>query len=304
MENKVRYTILIIDDDETTHEVFGHYLTLSGYKVLRADNGVDGLALMCEVLPDLVLLDVQMPEMDGFQVLEQSRRDRRLAEIPILMLTSLDRYNLKIKGLEMGADDYIVKPFNRAEILARVKVALRRSSRFNRNSAAISGELSALTLVELLQTMELGRRTCVISLPDIPARIYLEMGEVVRAEQGAFTGYFAFQRMFFLERGRFQVTLEPAYTDLQKEPLAISTLLLTTLSYLDELGAIINPLLGRACLVEAVTDGTYLSAEVLGRLPLPMKDCLCLMQGELKSCAEAMVRGVANGLIRISNDTV
>ena len=259
----MNYTVLIVDDDETTHEVLGEYLILSGYRVLNAYNGLEGLALLREQLPDIALLDVQMPELDGFQTLEQVRRDRKLADIPILLLTSLDRHNLKVKGLEMGADDYITKPFNRAEILARVKVALRRSRRFNRNNAAMSGDLTAIGLAELLQTMELGKRNCTIALPGIPARIFMDQGAVIRAEQGRFNGQAAIQRILFLERGWFEVTLDDLPSDLTGEPMGVTGLLLDTLTYLDELTRILGPLLDNTCLVNSMQEKAFLPANIM-----------------------------------------
>jgi len=300
---RVSYTVLIVDDDDTTHDVLGEYLLLSGYRVLSAYNGIEGLALLRERLPDLVLLDIQMPELDGFQTLDHIRRDHKLNDIPVLMLTSLDRCNLKVKGLEMGADDYITKPFNRAEMLARIKVALRRSHRFSRNNAAIQGELTAINLAELLQTMEVGRRSCSIALPEIPARICLENGEVFLVEQGRFTGLSAMQRIMFLERGRFEVTLDDLPADTDFEPLAVNNLLLDTLTYLDELTKILAPLHDSSCMVESLFETFPLPANIAELLPLPLKDFICLLDGDLKQNSETVVKGIADKLIFTSDDS-
>ena len=122
-----RFCILIIDDDEAAHEVLGEYLELAGFRVLHARDGAEGIQTMEELGPDLALLDVNMPVMDGFKAMEVIGKDRKLRDIPVLFLTSLDRYNLKIKGLELGAEDYIVKPISIGKILARIRAALRRS---------------------------------------------------------------------------------------------------------------------------------------------------------------------------------
>jgi len=302
LRDSVHYTILIIDDDETTHDVLGEYLTLSGYRVLNAYNGLEGLALLREQSPDLALLDVQMPEMDGFQMLEQVRRDRQLADLPILLLTGFDRYNLKVKGLEMGADDYITKPFNRAEILARVKVALRRSHRKSSNNAEISGYLAAIGLAELLQSMALGKRSCTISLLDISARIYMEMGEMVFAEQGNFTGWPALQRIMFMERGRFEVTLDEPPADLKREPMGVNSVLLKIMVFLDELRENLGPLLKGGCMIEEVRgELVHQSQKLVGVLPLSVRDFLCMLEGDLKENSEVLMRGVSDGLIRISD---
>lgn len=300
----MKYTILIVDDDETTHEVLGEYLTLSGYHVLNAYNGLEGLARLRQELPDLVLLDVQMPELDGFQMLEQARRERQLAEIPVLMLTSLDRYNLKVKGLEMGADDYIVKPFNRAEILARIKLSLRRSQRYNRNSAAMNGDLTAISLSELLQTMEMGRRTATILLPEMDARIYMETGAVVRLEQGRFVGKAAMQRILFRERGRFEVRLDALPADLEKVAVGVSSLLLDGLTCLDELHRSLGALQLESMVEEVSGDVVGLSHELDQLLPLSIRDFLTLLEGDLQENGEALVRAINAGTIGIRTATI
>lgn len=300
----MKYTILIVDDDETTHEVLGEYLTLSGYHVLNACNGLEGLARLRQELPDLVLLDVQMPELDGFQMLEQARRERQLAEIPVLMLTSLDRYNLKVKGLEMGADDYIVKPFNRAEILARIKLSLRRSQRYNRNSAAMSGDLTAISLSELLQTMEMGRRTATIMLPEMDARIYMETGAVVRLEQGRFVGKAAMQRILFRERGRFEVSLDDLPVDLEKVAVGVSNLLLDGLTCLDELYRSLGALQLESMVEEVSGDVVDLSHELDQLLPLSIRDFLTLLAGDLQENGEALVRAIDAGTIGLRTATI
>ena len=104
-----RYSILITDDDESTHEVLGEYLELAGFRVLHARDGSIGLEMMEELHAGPRPLDVNMPVMDGFKTMEAIGKDKELRDIPVLFLTSLDRYNLKIKGLELGAEDYIVK---------------------------------------------------------------------------------------------------------------------------------------------------------------------------------------------------
>lgn len=297
-----RYSILVVDDDDATHEVLGSYLEISGYRLRHAGNGAEALQLLHEEVPDLVLLDVQMPELDGFQTLERVRADRRLAETPVLFLTSLDRYNLKVKGLEMGADDYIVKPFNRAEILARIKAALRRCSRFAKANTALSGDVGAITIPELLQTMEIGRRSCCIRFTDLQGSIYLDNGAVAHVSQGSFSGAAALQRILFLEKGRFEVVMGEVPAELPQERLRADYLILDTLTYLDELGTIFGGYDDFGCLVEKV-DGPLAGVpeSVSALLPMPSKLFLALMEGDLKVNAEQFRQAVTEGRIVVSN---
>lgn len=118
--------ILIIDDEEHIVELIRYNLEASGYLTLEAYNGLDGLKLAREEVPDLVLLDLMLPGMDGLEVCKRLRADDKLKNIPIIMLTAKSEEIDKILGLELGADDYITKPFSVRELNARVKALLRR----------------------------------------------------------------------------------------------------------------------------------------------------------------------------------
>lgn len=115
--------ILVIEDELKAGEYMRNGLTEAGYVVDVATNGVDGLHLAQEFLYDLILLDVMMPEMDGWEVM---RNLENRVNTPVLFLTARGTLEDKLKGLALGADDYLVKPFSFAELLARIRVALRR----------------------------------------------------------------------------------------------------------------------------------------------------------------------------------
>jgi two-component system, OmpR family, alkaline phosphatase synthesis response regulator PhoP len=119
--------ILVIDDEMNIVELLKYNLVASGYKVSYALNGKDGLKLAVENKPDLILLDIMLPEMDGFDVCKEMKKSRDTSNIPIIMLTAKGDEFDKILGLELGADDYITKPFSVRELMARIKVVLRRN---------------------------------------------------------------------------------------------------------------------------------------------------------------------------------
>lgn len=120
---KGKVTVLVVDDEPRYVWSIRVNLEARGYKVLVAENGESALQLAVTEDPDLVLLDIRMPDMDGYQV---CRRIREFSTVPIIMLTALAEDADKVKGLEIGADDYITKPFSRDELLARVQAVLRR----------------------------------------------------------------------------------------------------------------------------------------------------------------------------------
>lgn len=120
--------ILTIDDEEHIQDLLEYNLEKSGYDVLRADTGEKGLAILQSMQVDLVLLDYMLPGMDGIEVLKSIRSESRFQALPVIMLTAKGEEIDKVLGLEMGADDYLSKPFGIRELLARVKALLRRSS--------------------------------------------------------------------------------------------------------------------------------------------------------------------------------
>ncbi|MEM7534462.1 MAG: response regulator transcription factor [Chloroflexota bacterium] len=120
--------ILVVDDDRTIREVVQGYLEQAGYQVTVAHDGASAMHLIRNETPDLLVLDLMLPDKDGWEITRWIRADRVLAALPIIMLTARVDDSDKIIGLELGADDYITKPFNGREVVARVRSLLRRRS--------------------------------------------------------------------------------------------------------------------------------------------------------------------------------
>jgi two-component system alkaline phosphatase synthesis response regulator PhoP len=119
--------ILVVDDDRSITRVVCGYLEQAGYDVLAAHDGASALRLLRSEQPDLLVLDVMLPDFDGTEITRRIRADGALAATPIILLTARVEDTDKIVGLELGADDYITKPFNAREVVARVRALLRRS---------------------------------------------------------------------------------------------------------------------------------------------------------------------------------
>lgn len=117
--------ILVVDDDKNICDLLRMYLEKEGYTVTMAHNGIDAVNTFNSENPDLVLLDIMLPQLDGWQV---CREIRKTSETPIIMVTAKDETFDKVLGLELGADDYVTKPFDTKEIVARIKAVLRRTS--------------------------------------------------------------------------------------------------------------------------------------------------------------------------------
>jgi len=119
--------ILVVDDDRSIVKILRGYLEQAGYEVLAAHDGDEAMYLLRRERPDLVLLDLMLPDRDGWEITRLVVSDERLAGTPIIMLTARVEDTDKIVGLELGADDYITKPFNAREVVARVRALLRRT---------------------------------------------------------------------------------------------------------------------------------------------------------------------------------
>ena len=152
--------ILVVDDDTNICELLRLYLTKEGYQVTTANDGEEGLDKFNQVKPDMVLLDVMMPKMDGLEV---CRRIRKLGNTPVMMLTAKGETFDKVLGLELGADDFVTKPFDMKELSARVKAVLRRYQAHTRQS---DDEVIKFENIEIsLQKYELKLRGKSVDVP-------------------------------------------------------------------------------------------------------------------------------------------
>ena len=129
-----KYRILVVDDERRMVGFIRLNLEQDGFKVIEAYNGSEALERLRDSLPDLILLDVMMPDIDGFEVL---RLIREISQVPVIMLTAKGEEDDKVKGLELGADDYVTKPFSPRELVSRVKAVLRRGSTFEEEDEGV-----------------------------------------------------------------------------------------------------------------------------------------------------------------------
>jgi DNA-binding response OmpR family regulator len=144
-------TIMVVDDEPRIVSVIESYLAQYGYRVVKSYNGEEALVLAEKEKPDLIILDIMMPKMDGYEFLRQHRKH---ANTPIIFLTARVEDEDKVLGLEIGADDYVVKPFRPRELMARVKAVLRRGALVEPNAGVLS--VNDLILNRDNRTMHMG----------------------------------------------------------------------------------------------------------------------------------------------------
>ena len=125
---EVKQTVLIVEDDLDVADMLNAYFRVQGYEILTAAWGEEAVSLCQKKLPDLVILDIRLPDIDGYEVARRLRNDRHSREIPIIFLTDKRNRQDRLQGLELGADDYVTKPFDIQELRLRVRNSLRRTS--------------------------------------------------------------------------------------------------------------------------------------------------------------------------------
>jgi DNA-binding response OmpR family regulator len=169
--------ILVADDESAQRRLLRAYLSKAGYTVVEADNGLDALALLRVGDIDVALVDVMMPELDGFEVV---RRIRSESAVPIILLTARGEETSRVAGLELGADDYVVKPFSAPEVVARVRTHLRRLR---------GGPTKERTLRAGKVELDLDARRCTIGdrEVDLPRRQFDLLATLMQATGRVFT---------------------------------------------------------------------------------------------------------------------
>ena len=178
------YKILVVDDEVDIVDFIGNYLMGEGYEVVEAYDGVEALDKMRQDCPDLVILDIMLPKLDGFEVCKQMRSE---STVPILMVTATGRDVDKIVGLEIGADDYIPKPFNPRELVARVKAILRRSYRqdYQSHSQTATLKYKDLSIDTERRRVTIGDRLLELTMKEFDLLLFLmqNLGHVYSRDQ-------------------------------------------------------------------------------------------------------------------------
>ncbi|HEU5086524.1 MAG TPA: response regulator transcription factor [Roseiflexaceae bacterium] len=174
-------TILVVDDEPTIVEVVELYLQREGYRVITAADGPGALALAAERKPDLIVLDLMLPGLNGFEITQRLRAN---GHIPIIMLTARGEEADRIVGLELGADDYVTKPFSPREVVARVKAVLRRMAAAAATPAQVL-TLGALRLDVDARTVTLGDQPIMLTVREFDLLMFLmrHPGQVFTREQ-------------------------------------------------------------------------------------------------------------------------
>jgi len=272
--------LLLVDGDAKSLRVMEVSLKKAGFQVTTAIHGKDALEKVQISPPDLVLADTRMPEMDGFELCRVLKSDERFRHIPYVFLTNQKSVEFKVKGLELGGDDYLTKPIYIKEIVTRVKMILQKVEKERHEKretkAGFAGSLSDMGVVDLVQTFEIGRKTGTIKLEgERTGVIYFREGKVIDSELGRLKGENAFYRMLNTFEGKFEVGFQPVD---RPERIEMSTqgLLMEGMRRLDEWGRMLEQLPPLETVFEL--DYTQL-ADRLSEIPDEVNGLLRLFDG-------------------------
>ena len=237
--------ILIIDDDPAQHEILDVHLSLAGFDTLHATSSAEGFERVKDHTVALILLDINMPKMDGFQTIEILRSTPQTRDTPVLFLTSLDRQYLKVKGLELGADDYVTKPFNGAELIARIKAILRRQSTSS-EKFALSGDIKEIGMCDLLQNISQSLKTGKILFSDMDGELIISGENIFYVRQGIYSNLDGLLRLMLLEYGRFSVTYGEFPAPENEQVIPVIKALLNGVNEIDQIKMAVEETTGQA----------------------------------------------------------
>ncbi|MCC6750496.1 MAG: DUF4388 domain-containing protein [Deltaproteobacteria bacterium] len=275
-------TILLVDGDARNRRVLEVSLRKAGFLVTSAGSGPEALETLELAEPDLIISDTDLPGLDGFGLCERLKQDKRWAHIPLFILTNRRSVEDKIRGLELGVEEYLFKPIFIKEIVIRIKMLLQRRQRETISArdgrTTFSGDLSDMAVVDLIQTLELGRKSGIIHFRNEAGRrgaIYFRGGKVIDAELGLLQGEAAVYRLLIWNDGQFQVEFK---TIRRKEAIQQSNqvLLMEGMRRVDEWGRLLEQLPR----LESVFEVDFVQlADRLGEIPDEVNAVIRLFDG-------------------------
>jgi len=243
-----KQSLLLVDGDVKSLRVLEVSLKKAGFNVTTAVNGIDALEKVETSHPDLVISDIRMPEMDGFEFCRLLKQAPAWADIPFIFLTSEKSVEDKIRGLELGVEDYLTKPIYLKEILTRVRILLQKKERASLQEkkdtkTKFAGQLSDMAVVDLIQTIEISRKSGVIHFTSGSRRgaIFFRNGKVIDAECGSLQGADAVYRLLIWVDGQFEVEFKNVR---RKDVIDLSSqgLLMEGMRRVDEWGRLLEQL--------------------------------------------------------------
>ena len=277
--------LLLVDADPRSVRVLEVSLKKAGYSVTTATDGQDALAKIEFSTPDLILSDTRLPRLDGYELVRRLKEHAEFAQLPVVFLTSQKSIEDKIRGLELGVEDYLTKPIFVRELIARVNLLLARrtqekmaTSMPTSRRTRLSGSLEDMGVVDLLQTFEVSRKSGIARISDgrRETRVFFRDGKVVDAELGRLRGEEAVYRALIWISGSFEVEFCPVANE-DIIPTSTQGLLMEGMRRVDEWGRLLEQLPSLKTIFEV--DHEQL-VERLNEIPDELNGILRLFDGK------------------------
>ncbi|MBN1605523.1 MAG: response regulator, partial [Polyangiaceae bacterium] len=278
--------LLLVDADPRSLRVLEVSLRKAGFIVTTASDGVDALSKLEFSTPDLILTDTRLPRVDGFEMVRRLKQSPDASSIPVVFLSSQKSIEDKIRGLELGVEDYLTKPIFVRELIARVSLLLAKQTQERLTTSVpsavrtrLSGSLEDMGLVDLLQTFEVSRKSGVARVVEsrgAQIEIYFRDGKVVDAELGRLRGEEAVYRALIWSAGAFEVEFRPVSNE-DIIPTSTQGLLMEGMRRVDEWGRLLEQLPPLDTVFE-VDDRELLSR--LNEIPDELNGILRLFDGK------------------------
>ncbi len=258
------YRILIVEDEPGMIELLTVALEDEGYEISIASNGEQGLKKVEYENPDLIISDVMMPDMNGYDFCQQLRTNPKTAAIPFIFLTAKKDVSDRVRGLNLGADDYISKPFHVVEVVARIKTLMLRSKRARPNQsqapmpateAAFSGDLKKMSIGEVIQTIALTRKNGRLIVVNGSRRgeIHFKESIVTYADVDRKKGEEAIYSLLSWEDGQFKFDSGTSAVDVPNVQKTAESLLMEGMRRLDEYNRLLDYFPGTDATLEALS---------------------------------------------------
>lgn len=246
-----KQNLLLVDADQRSLRVLEVSLRKAGYSVTTCADAPTAIEMVGMSRPDMIISDTRLPEVDGFQLVERLRESEESRDIPFMFLSSDGSVESKVKGLELGVQDYLTKPIYIKEIITRVNLELQRRQRVGLERKSVetktrfSGSLADMGLVDLLQTIDISRKSGVLHLTSPAGQrgaIYFDVGGLKHAELGKLRGDWALYRALVWNEGNFELEFRPVRLDEETISMSTQGLLMEGMRRLDEWGRLLEQL--------------------------------------------------------------
>lgn len=201
--------ILVVDDNAYLVDILSFSLEMENYEVFKAYDGEEALKLIMDNPPDLILADIMMPKMDGFELCKRTKENPRTKDIPFLFLTAKGKLDDQLKGFSLGGDDYIVKPFNLNDLLKKIAKSIEQYKDKGGLTKELpeTGDINEISVLKLLQIVKSAKKTSTIitTSPNDIGKIYVKNGKIVKVETSTNKGKTALETILTWKEGKFKI---------------------------------------------------------------------------------------------------